>query len=104
MVHRADALEHFWEVSHHVGDHLGVADNFKQIFVTNEVESGEVLPLLLKVLSKCFLNHLQRICKILKSFLKIWNLHHFKDDGSLVHNFHEASKLSVDVFKLSEFV
>ena len=38
---------------------LGLAEDFKEVIVTNEVESGELLPFLLKVAVEGFLAHVQ---------------------------------------------
>ena len=56
--HATDALEHLREMPLDLLDILGVTDNLKQVLVTHEVEAGEVLSLLLEVLTESFLDHL----------------------------------------------
>lgn len=95
-------MEHFGEVAHHIGNQLGVADNFEQILVSHEVESREVLPLLVQVLTECLLNDLQRVGEVLQGFLEIWDFHHFKHKRLLGDHLHELGEVSVDIFELLE--
>jgi hypothetical protein len=47
VVQGRDACEHLREVPLHVFDHFGVANDFKQVFITHEVKSGKIRALFL---------------------------------------------------------
>lgn len=57
--HGGDTSEHLGEVPLNILDLLGVTDDFEQVFVTHEVESREVLPLLLQIVTERFLDMLE---------------------------------------------
>ena len=104
VVYSGDALEHFREMSHDGFDLFGVTNNLKQVFVTDEVEPGKVLPLLLEILAKSLLNELQRVGEVLEGLLQVGDLHNLKYNRRLVDHLHEACKVSVEVLELGELV
>lgn len=72
-----NTLEHFGEVALHVLNCLGVSNNFKKVFITYEIESGETLSLLFEVLSKSLLDVLKRVGEGNEGLFKIRRLHDF---------------------------
>ena len=72
-----NTLEHFGEVALHVLNSLGVSNNFKKVFITYEIESGETLSLLFEVLSKSLLDVLKRVGEGNEGLFKIRRLHDF---------------------------
>lgn len=88
----------------HVLDHSRVTDDFKQVFISYEVESGKVGPLLFEVLSEGFLYHLEGSRESAQHLLEIGYLHYLKDDGCLGNLLHQTGKVSVDVLESIELV
>jgi hypothetical protein len=99
-----NALEHLWEVTLHILNCLRVSNNFKQVFIAYEIESGKALSLFFKVLAKSLLDILERVGEGNESLFKVGRLHDFQYDGVLVHSLHQTSKLTVDVFEFRELI
>lgn len=53
---------------------LGLAEDFKEVIITDEVEPGELLPLLLKVAVEGFLAHVQLAEDGFQSLLDAWHV------------------------------
>jgi len=102
--HGGDTSEHLGEVPLNILDLLGVTDDFEQVFVTHEVESSEVLPLLLQIVTERFLDMLELGDKVDQSLLQVVDLEDLEDLGLFIHGLHQFDELTVNVLEFVEFV
>lgn len=82
---------------------LGLTKDLKQVIITNEVESRELLTLLFKVVIEGLLAHLKLSEDCLKSVLKTWDFDETHDQRVSANTKSDRSVLFIDAAESALF-